>query len=182
MPERDGLGALQVGIAGHDIRLVRLGLIGQRRDERLRERDDLVRLRAQIHAQVERDLIVAAAGGVQALAGVADALGEHLLDEHVDILGGRVNLQRAGFEIVQDRLQAVDDRVRVGLRDDVLRAEHGRVRHGAGDILAVHPAVEPDGGVEVVRDLAGIPCRAPGPELTHCRLPARGRGSAGRRG
>ena len=146
---------------------MRLGLIGQRGDERLREGDDLVRLQAQVHAQVERDLIVAAAGGVQALAGVADALGEHLLDEHVDILGGRVDLQRAGFEVVQNRLQAVDNRVGVGLRDDVLRAEHGRVRHGAGDVLAVHAAVKADGGIEVIRDLIGVSGGSSCPKFAH---------------
>ena len=42
---------------------------------------------AQVQADVQRDLIVAAAPGVQALTGVTDAGGQRLLDEGVDILG-----------------------------------------------------------------------------------------------
>lgn len=68
-------------------------------------------------------------GGVQLLAEVADARGEHLLDEHMDVLARGVERERAAVEIVEDALQRVDDGIGVRLREDVLRAEHRRVRH-----------------------------------------------------
>ena len=163
MAEGDGLRPLQMGIAGENVGLVRLGLRRERGDERLRETDDLGCLASEIHAQIERDLIVPAARGVQLFPHVADALGEHLLDKHVDVLGAHVKLQRAGIQIVQNALQRVDDALRVRLRDDLLCAEHGRVRHGARDVLLIHAAVKADGGIEVVRDLIGVSGGSAGP-------------------
>ena len=44
------------------------------------------------------------------------------------------------------RHQTLEDRpVGLGLRDDLLPAEHPRVRDGAGDVLPGEPAVEGDG-------------------------------------
>ena len=56
---------------------------------------------AQVQADVQRDLIVAAAPGVQALTGVTDAGGQRLLDEGVDVLGVGVDLQLAGSQIIR---------------------------------------------------------------------------------
>ena len=144
-----------------------LGLLHERREHVLRERDDVVRFAAQVHAQVERDLIVARAGGVQLLAEVADARGEHLLDKHMDVLARGINGERTAVQIVEDALQRVDDRVGVRGRQDVLRAEHGRVRHAARDVLTVHTAVEADGGIEIVRDRIGHAGRAARPHFCH---------------
>ena len=165
--EGDGLRALQVRVAGQNVALVRPGLLDERREHVLCERNDLARFVAQVHAQVERDLIVARAGGVQLLAEVADARGEHLLDEHMDVLARGVERERAAVEIVEDALQRVDDGIGVRLGENVLRAEHRRVRHAARDVLAVHPAVEADGGVEIVRDRIGHAGRAARPHFCH---------------
>ena len=51
----------------------------------------------QRQPQVERDLVVAAARGVQALARAADPLCELRLDEHVDVLRAGVEDERAAF-------------------------------------------------------------------------------------
>ena len=66
MPEGHGLGALKVGEAGHDGRRVRLGLVEKSLDQ---GRDLLLRPvmgLANPQTHVDGDLVVAAAGGVQA--------------------------------------------------------------------------------------------------------------------
>ena len=161
--ERDGLRALQMRIPRQDGRLVRLCLRGDGREQLLHERDDLLRLAAHVHAQVERHLIVAAARGVELFSYIAHALGQHLLDEHVDVLAAHVEFQRAGIQIVQNPLQRVDERRRVLLRNDALCAEHRRVRHAALDILPVHFTVKPDGRVEIIRNRIGYAGGPAGP-------------------
>ena len=90
MAEGDGLGALQVGIAGHDGGGVLAGLPADDLDELHDVGLQGVAVVPQCH------LIVAAAAGVQALAGIADAGGEGLLHKGVHILGIGVDLQVAG--------------------------------------------------------------------------------------
>ena len=46
---------------------------------------------------------------MQLLAEVADARGEHLLDEHMDVLAAKVEFQRPGFQIAQNALQPVNE-------------------------------------------------------------------------
>src|SRR5699024_11435380 len=62
-------------------------------------------------ADVQGDLVVAAAAGVQPLARVADAGGEGLLNKGMDILGGGVDLQRAGMQVGQDALETLVDEI-----------------------------------------------------------------------
>ncbi len=128
-----------------------------------------VALLAQIHPQVERNLIVAAARGVQLFAHVAEPFGQDLLDEHVDILARGVEGQCSGVQIVQNALQAVNQRVGVGATENAAGAEHGGVRHAAGDVLPVHPAVVGDGRVEIIRQRSVRPSVRPGPHLCHAR-------------
>ena len=104
----------------------------------------------QGQADVQRDLVVAAAAGVQALARVADAGGQRLLDKGMDVFGRRVDLQRAAFQVGQNLLQAGQDGVAVLRRNDALLAEHRRMGHAAVDVLAGHALVKADAGVEIV--------------------------------
>ena len=104
----------------------------------------------EVELHVERHLIVAAARGMQALAVVADALGQLALDEGVNILRLHIKGQRAALDVGEDALQALDDLLGALLRDDAASAEHGRMGDAALDILAVHTAVKADGAVEVV--------------------------------
>ena len=165
----DGLGALQMRIARHDGRFVFRRAIYKRLDQRFHLPGNGVALLAQIHPQVERNLIVPAARGVQLFAHVTEPFGQNLLDEHVDVLACGIELQLAGAEIVQNGLQPVDQGIGVRLWQNTGRAEHGGVRHAAGDVLPVHPAVKADGRVEIVRQTVGLPVRAPGPHLRHAR-------------
>ena len=144
------LGPLQMGVAGHD----RGGVLRRLFAQGLHQFRQLL-LQAAAHipqgqADVQGHLVVAAAAGVQALAGVADAGGEGLLHEGVNVLGLRVNGQRPALQVVQDALQPAQDLVRVLLGDDALGAQHGRMGHAAGDVLMGHTLVEPDGRVEIV--------------------------------
>ena len=98
--EGDGLRHLQVGEAGHD----RVGmLLGQRQQrflQRTQQGQDLVGGVTQPQADVGGDLVVARAGRVQALAGVADQLGQALLDVEVDILQIQRPLEAAGGDLL----------------------------------------------------------------------------------
>ena len=100
--ERNRLRLLQVGVAGHD------GTgVAPRGSDQLGEQvvEQGARLAAgglDEHMHVEGDLIVAAAPGVESAACGADALGEHLFDEHVNVLGIGVERERARVEIGED--------------------------------------------------------------------------------
>ena len=58
---------------------------------------------AHPQAEVGGDLVVAAACGVQAAAGLADAIGEAGLDVHVNVFERGVEREAAGLDLVCDR-------------------------------------------------------------------------------
>ena len=161
--KQDGLRPLQVGVAGHDDALVILRLGDDRRKHILYQCGNLINLVFQVHSQIQRHLIVPAAGGVELLSHVPQPLGQHLLDEHVDVLAAEVKFQRPGFQIVQNPLQPVNELPGLGLGDDALGAQHGCVSHGAGDVLLIKFAVKADGGIEIIRDAADLAGRPSGP-------------------
>ncbi len=154
--EGDGLGPLQVGIAGHDGVQVGLGLADQGLFQVHQHGDDVGNLLFYIKTEVHGDLIVPAAGGVQTLAGGADALGQQDLHVHVDVLTVLGELHFPGLDLFQKNFQGGNDLVRLFLGDDALFPQHGGVGDGTGDVLAVEPSVEGDGGVEVVYLVIGF--------------------------
>ena len=166
MGKADRLGALQVRVPGNDRVDVLLGLVRDDRKQRTQLFDQLARLVAQIHPHVECDLVVSAARRVQPLPDVADALGQHLLDEHMDIFRIFVDGKLAAVKVVQDPLQRFDHRIGVFLRYDRTGREHGGVRHGTRDILPVHAAVHRDGGIEIIRNLIGRRARCGPPTFS----------------
>ena len=87
---------------------------------------------------------------MQALARLADAVGQKLLHIHMYILGVNQKFHLAGIYIVQNSAQALDNFLRVRLRDNPLPPEHIRVRDAAADILRVHPLVKAYRRVEIV--------------------------------
>ena len=84
--EVDRLRALEMGVAGNDDLAMALGEADERALHFAQACGEAVALGAQIEAEIERDLVIAAAGGVELGAGVADAAGELGLDVHVDVL------------------------------------------------------------------------------------------------
>ena len=163
--EGGGLGPLEVGVARHDGVQVGLGLLHQHLLQVQALGDDLGDLLLDIEAEVGGHLVVAAAGGVQALARVADALGEQGLDVHVDVLVVQGELHLVRLDVGQDGLEPGDDLLGLVLLNDALPAQHGRVGDGAGDVLAVHPGVKGDGGVEVIYQGIGFLLKPAGPEF-----------------
>ena len=73
-------------------------------------RIELAALAAEVQAQVERDLVVAAAAGVQLGARVARDLGDAPLDRGVDVFVGRRERERAGRQLLLDAVERVHDR------------------------------------------------------------------------
>ena len=105
--------------------------------------------------RVERDLVVAAARRVQAAAGLADGVGQALLDVHVDVFEVDGELEVALLDLLQDVLEPRDDLIAVLVRDVAAFREHRRMRNGTSDILVVHALIEIDGGLELVDHLIG---------------------------
>ena len=126
-------------IAGQDRLGIRFGQLHKRADEREQRRFFLVGHPAEVKPRVHGDLVVAAACGVQLLAGVADACGERFFDERVDVLAGVVDFQPPVIQLGTDFAEAAQDRVGLGLGDDPAGCEHAHVRLRALDVLAVHP-------------------------------------------
>ena len=155
-------------IAGHDHVEGELGFIAQRRFERGGQLDDVLDLLFDIHAEIERDLVIAAARGMELFAGVADALGQDALDVHVDIFIVDGKFYLAVLNVGEDGGEASDNLVCFFGGDDVLLTEHLRVRHAALDILAVQAVVELNGGVEVVYKIVRLFLKASGPKLHIC--------------
>ena len=98
--ERDGLPALQMGISGHDRFGVRLRFFQKRFDQFAAQRQNLADFVVEIQLHVQRHLIVAASGGVQPFARVANAVGQFRFDKHMDVLGVGVESQIAAFDIL----------------------------------------------------------------------------------
>jgi len=146
----DGLGPLQVGVAGHDgsgvLRRLFADDLDQLHDIALQH----VAVVPQGQADIQSHLVVPAAARVQPLAGIADAGGEGLLHKGVHILGVGVDLQLAGSQIVRNGGQTVEDILTVFLGDDALFGQHRGVHAAAPHILGDHPLVKADGRVEIV--------------------------------
>ncbi len=90
---------LQVGEAGHDHVGVLLGEVQQRLLQVGQQLGDQVDLAAQPQPHVGGDLVVAAAAGVQALAGIAHQLGQARLDVQVHVFEVELPVEGAGFDL-----------------------------------------------------------------------------------
>jgi hypothetical protein len=140
--EGDRLRHLQVGETGHYGVGVLLGQIDQRGLAGAEAGHNAVDRVAQVKADIGRHLVVAAAAGVQALAGVADFGGQCGLDVEVDVLPverpvefPRANLGQQVGHTVPDRLQIV-----LGQHADVV--QHGGVRQRTLNIELGQPIIE----------------------------------------
>ena len=87
--------ALKMGISGHDRAGMGFCLCVQRLNQRIILRADFCNAVSQGHAQVQRNLVIPAARRMQPFACIADAGGQHAFNKHMDVLGCRVDLQRA---------------------------------------------------------------------------------------
>ncbi|RMM68329.1 hypothetical protein ALQ75_05465 [Pseudomonas savastanoi pv. glycinea] len=148
MTECNGLGSLQMGETGHDGFSFALGLAQQ---ALLQTRDfaqDQVDFVAQPQTDIGRDLIVAAATGVQLLAGDTNAIGQACFNVHVHIFQIDAPLEIAGLDLGLDGVQAVNDGVTLGVRQNAHLGQHRGVGDGAHDVVAIQTLIEGDGGSE----------------------------------
>ena len=77
--------------------------------------------------EIGRHLVVAAAPGMQALAGLADAFGQARLDVEVDVLQARVEDKFPGLDLLANLLQPGADGGLVLWPDDPHMSQHGGV-------------------------------------------------------
>ena len=116
---------------------------------------DEIDLVAQPEAHVGRDLVVARAPGVQALAGVAGERDEARLDVEVHVLEVDAPDELAALDlarVIVARPRA--DRGEIVGADDAAVGEHRRMREAAGDVGAPEPLVETDARRVALHELA----------------------------
>ena len=140
--EGDGLRGLQVGEAGHDGIGLALGDVHYRPLQPAERGHHLVGLLSQHETQIGNHLVVARAPGVELLPRFPDAADERGLDVHVDIFERRAPLEAARLDLGLDALQSLDDRRAFRLAQHPHLREHGGMRDGAGDVVAVEAPVE----------------------------------------
>ena len=113
--------------------------------------------RFHVHVGIQRHLVVAAAGCMQFAAHGADPFRQSLLDVHVDIFQRNFKREIAGFNICQDRRQAIDNPFRFVAGQDTASAQHPGMRHAAENILAIHALIKRNGGGELLHIRVSVP-------------------------
>ena len=141
------LGSPHVGVAGDDESLLPFGQREKCPLEFLKRSVDAIDRAAAVEPQIGSHLIVAAAGGVELAAGVAETGGQRRFNMEVDIFLGGGELKAAGADLLADLLKHSRDLLRLGLGDQAGVGEHGRVGDRAVDIVV--------GESLVVRDALG---------------------------
>ena len=126
-----------MSVARHNRIEILAALCRQRLHKAKDQLDDLLDLLLDVQTHIECNLIVSRTAGVQTLAGITDALGQQLLDVHVDVLVIERELNLAVLNILEDALQTFDDLFGLMLLDDALLAQHGSVRDRSGDIFLI---------------------------------------------
>ena len=129
--------ALQMGVARHNRIEILTALYSQRLHKAKDQLDDLLDLLLDVQTHIECNLIVSRTAGVQTLAGITDALGQQLLDVHMDVLVIERELHLAVLDILQNALKTLNDLFGLMLLDDALLTQHGSVRDRAGDIFLI---------------------------------------------
>ena len=127
MAEGYRLGDLQMREAGHCGGGFLFGQVNQRAAESLDQGQNVVDRIAQIEADVGRDLVVARAPCMQALAGVADEGGQALFDIEVYVFQVERPVELARFDFFRDDRHAALDVGQVGGGDDALFGQHAGV-------------------------------------------------------
>ena len=168
--EGDRLRRLQMGEARHDnCRAVqRTG--GERPLQLADLEQDRVDRVAHPEAEVDRDLVVARARGVQPACGRADDLGQATLDIHMDVFERARERKRARLDFAFDLGETLCDGLGVGDFDDALAREHGEMGLGRHDVLGGKLAVEVDRGVDLIHRLGRAPGEPAAPHrVAHAR-------------
>ena len=140
-----------MGVPRHNGILRCLGLLANGADKVNQKLLHLFDFIAQIQANIERNLVVTAAGSMQFFANLANARGQFCLNEHMNVLGFGIDWERTALDVIENGLQAVDDGNAFLFGNDAANRQHSCVLHRARNILAVHTPVEMYGRIEVIR-------------------------------
>ena len=125
---------------------------------------------AHPEAEIDGDLVVARARGVQPPGRRADDLGEAAFDVHMDVFERARERKRSRLDFAFDLGETLGDRLGVGGFDDALAGEHGEMGLGAGDVLGGELAVEIDRGVDLLHRLGRAPGEPAAPHrVAHAR-------------
>ena len=160
--EGHGLGDLHVGEARHDDVAAALGLGNEHFLEVFNAGDDRVDFAAQIEADVGRDLVVARAARVEALAGVADQSGKAGFDVEVHVFEFKLPLKDALFDFFLDLSHAAADVFEILFRNHADFLEHRGVGERTLNVCEGHALVKihaggvaENEGVDGFREAAG---------------------------
>jgi len=159
VPGEDRLGPLEVGVGGHDDPALFVGQGDEGPLEVADQPEQLVDGLARPQPQVHGHLVVAAAAGVELPPGLADTIDQGRLDDHVDVLQLRPELELAGLDVGGDALQAADDRAQLAPRQHADLAQHPGVGDRAGHVVAAQGGIHVDrrqqpagGGVRIAAE------------------------------
>ena len=146
----DGLGVLQMGVAGHGQIQIRFCAF----DERLLQiGEHFLHLRACLHQpepEVGGDLVVAAAASVQLAAYSAHNFGQAALNGRMNVFIRGIELETAVGQLLFHRIQPRDDGVGFWLRQHACANQSLCPRFAARNILFSHPHVKAQAGVKFV--------------------------------
>ena len=145
MGEAHGLGGLHVGAAGQEHVLMLFGALHEHAHEGAGKADPFAELIGSEEAEVQADLVVAAAAGVELLAHVAHELSEAGLDVHVHVFEILTPREHAVFDLLFHLVETGAKGFGLFTGDDALFAQHAGMGFGTGDILSIQDAVEGNG-------------------------------------
>ena len=143
----DGLGALHMGVSWDQNVLVRVRQIDKIFQRPANFPDELGAGVLEEKAHVGRDLVVAAAGGVE-LCGGGDFARESLLDVHVHVLERHVPFEFARLDFLEDFVESRDDFRRLLFGNDTRVRQHFRLCNRAFYVELRQEAVEGNGFAE----------------------------------
>ena len=152
---RDGLGALQVGIARHHGVRVLLRLHDQRALQMAHFFQDFINLRPAVKPCVRSHLVVAGACGMQLGTRRADASGQLAFNVHVHVFQLPAPREAACLNVLQNVLQAGFNGAEFLLRKQACLELCPRMGDGSGNVLAEEPPVVGDGFAVALNQISG---------------------------
>ena len=101
---------------------------------------------------------------MQPAPGLADQIGQPLLDVEMDVLELGRELERAGRDRGLDLVKSAQDRGALGLGDDAGRGQHPGMRPRAREVVSRQPLVEPDRRINLRHQRCRVRLEMPAPQ------------------
>ncbi len=178
MRPQDGLGAAQMRVAGYDGGGIGVSALEQGVHQGMEQREDPADLSTQPQPRVERDLLVAAAAGMDLIGKAAGALLQLANDQRVNVfVGGAVEEARL-LRFFKDRVEGRGQRRDLGGGKDADALQGAGEGLRAFDVGVDQKFVEVERAGESLEDFRRPGFETPAPELhrratTACRFARR---------